>query len=519
MPEGPILKIIDRREVPGLASLYFAQLRGGARRRVEFVDTLEPGVPKAEKWVMMISTQVGCAVGCRMCDAGAAGYRGNLSAGEMIGQVRFMAGRNRGLQLMSHPKVKVHFARMGEPALNPAVPDALRALAREYPNPGIIASISTVAPKSPAVEPWFRELLRVKDECFPAGRFQLQFSLHSTDEDERCAIVPIRKWSLDEVADYGRRFVRPGDRRVTLNFAPGPGEALDAEAIARVFDPRLFLIKVTPVNPTLSARRYGAAFVWTHAPKPIRAAASRLKHRGFEVILSPSSPEELATDASCGQLWSGGLKESASASLRALDRERRSYVTTDSMAAKAAVWLKRLGRGLLRERPFVPERAALLVVGMQDSFLDRDSPAYIPAGRAALFNTRCLVEAFRGAGRPVLFAASPGARVSRVLEARRSEVLPMTGRSAFSNPGLARRLRRKGATQIVLAGLKADSGVATTARTACGLGWGPILAADATAACTEAQHVGALTALARGGGVVALTAELVGRLAICARKR
>ena len=105
------MRIAEERQAAGLATLYLAELPGEPPRRVEFVDTREPGLPKAAKWVMMISTQAGCAVGCRMCDAAAAGYQGNLSAAEMLDQVRFMARRNPDLDLLRHPKVKIHFAR------------------------------------------------------------------------------------------------------------------------------------------------------------------------------------------------------------------------------------------------------------------------------------------------------------------------------------------------------------------------------------------------------------------------
>ena len=43
------MKIIERREVPGLAGLYLAELPKNGIRLVEFVDTVEPGVSKDEK--------------------------------------------------------------------------------------------------------------------------------------------------------------------------------------------------------------------------------------------------------------------------------------------------------------------------------------------------------------------------------------------------------------------------------------------------------------------------------------
>ncbi|MDD5628891.1 MAG: isochorismatase family protein [Elusimicrobia bacterium] len=555
------MKILETRTARGLGTLYLADLGAAGRERlVEFVDTREPGVPKSRKWVLMISTQVGCAVGCRMCDAGAAGFGGNLTAAEMLAQVRFVARRNPGLDLRRHPKVKVHFARMGEPSLNPAVLPALRALAREAPNPGLIASISTVAPRTPVVEPWFAELRRIKDECYPGGRFQLQFSLHAADEERRSAVVPIRKWSLEAVAAFGRRWMGPGDRKVTLNFAPGPGERLDDAAIARLFSPEYFLVKVTPVNPTETARRGGCVRVWHRTPADLGAAARRLRRRGFEVILSPSTTEELDGETSCGKLWSRRLKEAAAAALRARRREARSYVTVDSMAAKSAAWLRALAPERPRPAAGDPARSALLVVDMQEFFLDRRSPAYLPPARAALLNTRRLVEAFRRAGRPVLFSVhahrdprragrkgirpagtggtsdtagaglmtlwwrevcregSPEARVAAVLESRPADVYRKTGYSALSNPRLRARLRAERITGLVLAGVKTDLCVESTARAAFDLGWQTVVAADATAARSEEQHLAALRALARGFSAVTRVDAVVEKLALKVRK-
>ena len=154
--------------------------------------------------------------------------------------------------------------------------------------------------------------------------------------------MPIKKWSLEEVADYGRRFMRPGDRKVTLNFAPGPGEALDASAIARVFDPEHFLVKVTPINPTLSARRRKTAHVWSEAPESIRAAEAELRRLGFSVILSPSFPRGDRVRELLRPALERGLKAAAHAGLRAERRERRSYVTVDSMAQRCEDWLREL---------------------------------------------------------------------------------------------------------------------------------------------------------------------------------
>ena len=139
---------------------------------------------------------------------------------------------------------------MGEPALNEAVLDAIAALPSRLHAPGLILSLSTIAPAG--CEGFFERLLEIKDD-FRAGTFQFQFSFHSSDEGKRREIIPARTWSFAEMAAYGRRFFRSGDRKITLNFALAQGFPLEAKKLAACFDPDLFLIKITPVNPTVRA--------------------------------------------------------------------------------------------------------------------------------------------------------------------------------------------------------------------------------------------------------------------------
>lgn len=526
------MKILEQRCAGALGKLSLACFGDDPSRLAEFVDTVEPGVDKSRKWVLMISTQIGCPVGCRMCDAGTLGYGGNLTASEMLAQVRAVFAANPGLDPARHPKLKVHFARMGEPSLNIAVLEALRLLAAEVPGPGLLPSLSTVAPKSPAVQPFFEELLKIKDELFSGGRFQLQFSVHSTDPDVRRRIVPIRSWSLTELASFGARWVRPGDRKVTLNFAPGPGEELDAVEVARFFDPAAFLIKVTPINPTRAADAAGATFAWDRAPEALERSVGQLRGAGFDVIVSPSLPEEIAAETSCGQLWSSVLKDRASTVLRSRAKIADSYVTAGTLDAKANLWIAGLAHGRERLQVLEPERSALLVVDLQRFFLDPSSPAFQAPARAILGGARRLVDAFRSARRPVIFlshahedperdgglmarwwrqvcrAGEPGARVHAALGAREGEVLTKCRYSGFSTPELEARLREGGISQLVVCGAMTNLCVESTVRAAFDLGFKTFVCADATAAHTEALHTASLASLSQGFSKILLVGDV-----------
>ncbi|MDD5304813.1 MAG: isochorismatase family protein [Elusimicrobia bacterium] len=532
------MKVLETRSVGPLGQLYLARLSGEKQRLIEFVDTVEPGVPKAQKWVLMLSTQVGCVIGCRMCDGGAMGWRGNLTAGEIVAQVRRVVKDNPGLDARRHPKFKIHFARLGEPTLNPATPEALELLAAEWGGPGLTASISTVAPDAPAAAQRLEEMLEVKDRLYRDGRFQLQFSAHSTDESVRRRVMRARPWSLERVADFGRRWVRPGDRKVTLNFALAPDQPLDPEAVARTFDAERFLVKITPVNPTRASEASGSSRLWNEPPPDVAAAAAGLRARGFTVILSPSTPEEVAAETSCGQLWSSALRDEARAGLRADRLESGCYVVPGTMPEKARSWMSDLSRFEARGEPLRPGKAGLLVVDLIDFFVDRNSSAYLPQSRAAVLGAVRLLEAFRAAGRPVFFArhahrdperdgglmtgwwakvcreGRPESRVTAALAPRPGEtVLRKTRYSAFSNPRLAPALRAAGVSDLVVCGLATNLCVESTVRAAFDLGLSTFVPADATVAHDEELHLGALRSLAQGFSRVMLVDDVAAALA------
>lgn len=283
----------------GAALVHVAEMRGAPRRLVEFVDALDPRHPRDEKWVVIVSTQFGCPVGCVMCETGRF-YRGNLSADEILWQVdRVVLSRHPDGRVPTR-KFKVQFARMGEPSLNPESLRALSLLRTRYGAPGLIACVTSVAPARAAS--FFEDLARLKRDLYPCGAFQLQFSINTTDDALRDRLMPIRRWTLAEIARYGERFFEPGDRKVVLNFALAEGWPVDVDRVASLFDPARFVIKVTPLNPTARAEREGLRTLLS--PDRNRACddlAAALRSRGFDTIISIGTAEEMAIRSNCGQ--------------------------------------------------------------------------------------------------------------------------------------------------------------------------------------------------------------------------
>jgi 23S rRNA (adenine2503-C2)-methyltransferase len=306
------MKLLARGGKEDLAYVHVAELAGG--RSVEFVESVQPPRSRGEKWVNIVSTMSGCPVRCQFCDAGG-GYRGNLSADEIMAQIdhlvrsRFSTSSNGRRPLVPVEKWKVQFARMGEPVLNPAVLEVLRALPARYDAPGLFPSISTVAPRTSKAERFLEELLELKQSLYP-GRFQFQLSVHTTDDDRRSWLVPVKTWSLAEMARYGERFFEEGDRKVSLNFALTKGSPIDPVVLTEHFSPSTFLIKLTPVNPTFAARRRGiTSAIDGHDPASASEVIKALEKVGYEVLLSIGELEENQIGSNCGQYISAAITE------------------------------------------------------------------------------------------------------------------------------------------------------------------------------------------------------------------
>ena len=309
------MKVIAEYGNEDIAKVYVARMReedadSSDEHLVEFVESVQPPLPRDKKWVLIVSSMFGCPIKCKMCDAGG-GFSGRLTADEILSQIDHMVRRRYPDGSIPMPKFKIQFARMGEPSLNHSVLDAMTRIPEGYDAPGLNVSLSTVAPSTPVAESFFKKLVAVKDRYYPGGRFQLQFSIHTTDQVKRDELIPVKKWSMDKIAEYCRGFARPenGDKKVTLNFAPAVGYPIDPEVIRKHFEPSRFLIKLTPLNPTVrSAEESLASAIDPQDLSSSEELVSSFRREGFEVILSIGELEENRIGSNCGQYIQRALK-------------------------------------------------------------------------------------------------------------------------------------------------------------------------------------------------------------------
>jgi len=277
-----------------IATVYIAKTADG--KKIEFVQSLQPPVPIEKKWILIISSLYGCPVNCRFCDAGG-DYKGILSKEDLLFQIDYLVKtRFQGINIPVE-KFKIQFARVGEPVLNNNVLDVLEELPKIYNAPGLMPSISTVAPAGR--EKFFERLLYIKQRLYKE-KFQMQFSVHSTEFTYREWLMPFKKWSFEEISEYGREFFKPGDRKITLNFALSSDVMINPDVLLKYFDPAGYLIKITPLNPTVKAFKNNLSS-YIQQNKTDYELVSRLRNSGYDVIISFGEFEENNIGSNCGQ--------------------------------------------------------------------------------------------------------------------------------------------------------------------------------------------------------------------------
>jgi 23S rRNA (adenine2503-C2)-methyltransferase len=296
------MKVLTEFGKDDLAKVYVAYLRNSREYLVEFVESIQPPLPREQKWILIVSTLFGCPVGCKMCDAGGY-YNGRLSSDEILEEIDYMVKKRYPEGKINIPNFKIQFARMGDPALNPNVLNVLEQLPQIYDAPGLTPSISTVAPKNS--EKFLNKLLEIKNKYYTNGRFQMQFSIHTTDFSKRDELIPIPKMEFNEIAEYGNRFFIENDKKITLNFAISKGYPVDTDVIRRYFDPDRFIIKLTPINPTEMALCNNLhSEIDAYKPYSADPVIKEFHSQDFEVILSIGEVEENKIGSNCGQFVS-----------------------------------------------------------------------------------------------------------------------------------------------------------------------------------------------------------------------
>lgn len=185
-------------------------------------------VDLSKKWVATISTQKGCPMHCKFCDVPKFGFYGNASIEDMDRPNYY---RRRKCQ----DRFNVHFARMGEPTWNDNVLAFGLALRGMVKSAGLIAVhpvVSTMLPKANNKLGNFLQVwCSIKNE-FYNGEAGLQFSINSTDDEQRNELFDSKSLSLAQISRLADELPMPVGRKYTLNFPVTSQTILDANVKA-----------------------------------------------------------------------------------------------------------------------------------------------------------------------------------------------------------------------------------------------------------------------------------------------
>jgi 23S rRNA (adenine2503-C2)-methyltransferase len=251
------------------------------RRHIESVF-----IPDTPAQTFCLSTQVGCAMKCAFCLTAKMGIVRNLTAGEIVGQVRVLL---RELDMLGQT-FNIVLMGMGEPLHNyDATMKALRMLGNEHGHalPSRRVTLSTVG-VLPALE-------RLATEPYMPN---LAISLHATTEDQRDALVPInRKYGLEDLLDACRRFPVKRRNRITFEYVMLQGvndTPEDARRLVKLLHGIKAKVNLLPLN--------AAAGIPFERPSDERVNrfATILAEHGVTVSVRKSRGRDIR--AACGQL-------------------------------------------------------------------------------------------------------------------------------------------------------------------------------------------------------------------------
>jgi len=261
-------------------------------------------MPLQEKWVVTISTQYGCSMGCKFCDVPKVGPGINATVTDLRNQV--VNALKLHPEVISTKRLNVHFARMGEPTFNRnviAFAKEMRKVLRPFIGRSLIHPVvSTMLPRrNNNVMEFLNEwTIEVKNELF-RGDAGLQFSINSTSGSQREEMFNGKSLSLHEISQIGKALIDPIGRKYALNFALADGYEVDAEKLYALFSPKKFMVKLTPIHATSSCTENSIQTSGGYNDfTPYKDTENRLKAVGFDVIVFVPSYEEDLGMITCG---------------------------------------------------------------------------------------------------------------------------------------------------------------------------------------------------------------------------
>jgi len=264
-----------------------------------YVETVILGAPEGDeaedgaRMTLCLSSQVGCAFGCKFCASGLNGFVRNLDVGEILGQAlaarEYLASKNPANRTI--PAIdNVVFMGMGEPLAN--FENVVRAVETLHAPWGLNLGARRITISTAGFAPRIATLAEVPIQ------FRLAVSLHGATNDVRSKIMPINdRFPLETLLPAVKAFAEKRGRMVTLEYIliEEVNDGLDqAEALAKIAADIHAHVNLIPYNPV-------QGLPWKR-PNVLRQNkfAEVLKKAGISHTIRRQKGDDI--DAACGQL-------------------------------------------------------------------------------------------------------------------------------------------------------------------------------------------------------------------------
>lgn len=250
-------------------------------------------IPEDDRGTLCVSSQAGCAVGCRFCSTGHQGFSRNLTTGEIVAQLWFAEHHLRkrlNLAPGERAITNVVMMGMGEPLQNySALVPALRVMLDDH---GYGLSRRRVTVSTSGVVPMID---RLREDCPVA----LAVSLHAPDDALRDNLVPLnKKYPITELLDACNRYLERAPRDfITFEYCMLDGvndSQAHAEALVQISRRVSCKFNLIPFNPFPESGL-------TRSPRErVMAFARVLQDAGVVTTVRKTRGDDIA--AACGQL-------------------------------------------------------------------------------------------------------------------------------------------------------------------------------------------------------------------------
>jgi 23S rRNA (adenine2503-C2)-methyltransferase len=252
-------------------------------------------IPSGDRVTLCISSQAGCALGCKFCATGKLGFTRNLTAGEIFDQVTGMQDWGNRIQNPASRISNLVFMGMGEPFLN--YENVVGAIEKITSADGLAMSPQRITVSSVGIP---RMIKKMADDD---SKYHFALSLHAATDAKRSQVIPFNlKHPLSDLTEALKYYHKKTAKRFTIeyilfgNFNDSVADAKDLALFCRNFPVKINIIEYNPVK--------GSGFTKSE-PAKAKAFVDFLESRNLVVNVRQSRGRDI--DAACGQL-AGNLK-------------------------------------------------------------------------------------------------------------------------------------------------------------------------------------------------------------------